>query len=97
MAVLRRLPAAVRRSWIGIGSVLMKPLALPIGWLRSRRARGLAAKVARASDPATKWPALYAMAVLSSWRTPVARALGGNPSTPRLCLRVLAHGPWDVA
>jgi hypothetical protein len=65
--------------------------------LSAGRARRLAPKVARAADPSTSRRALYALAVFSSRRTPVARALAGNPSTPSLCLRVLAHGPWDVA
>jgi hypothetical protein len=61
------------------------------------RARRLEAKIARAADPATARSALYALAIVSGRRTQVARALAGNPSTPQLCLRVFAHGPWDVA
>ena len=68
-----------------------------LGGLRAGRARRLAAKVARAADPATKRSTLYALALFSSRRTPVARALGANPSTPTFCLRVLAHRSWDVA
>ncbi len=79
-------------------SMLVKPvLTRPIARYRARQARRLAAKVARAADPATSRRRLFAMSVLQGRRTPIARALAGNRSTPRLCLRVFAHGPWDVA
>jgi hypothetical protein len=97
MAVLHRPQAALRRFWLAARSVVMKPLTAPIAQLSARRARRLAAQVARASDPATSRPRLFAMAVFGGRKTPIARALAGNRSTPRLCLRAFAHGPWDVA
>lgn len=98
MALLRRLQAALRRLWLGIDSVLATPvLKTPIARYRARQARRLAAKVARAADPATSRRRLWAMTVLQGRRVAVARALAGNRSTPRLCLRLFAHGPWDVA
>jgi len=65
--------------------------------LSALRAKRLAAKVDRAADPATPRLELYALGVRFSRRIQIARALAGNPSTPSLCLRVFAHGPWDVA
>ncbi|HEY3924613.1 MAG TPA: hypothetical protein VGL75_08620 [Acidothermaceae bacterium] len=98
MAVLHRLLAALRRQLKAVDSVLAMPLLKrPIARYRAGQARRLAAKVARAADPATSRRRLLAMTVFSARRTPIARALAGNRSTPRLCLRVFAHGPWDVA
>jgi hypothetical protein len=98
MAVLHRLLAGLRRPLHAFDSVLAKPvLKKPIAWHRTRQARRLATKVGRAGDPATSRRRLFAMAVFGGLRTPIARALAGNQSTPRLCLRVFAHGAWDVA
>lgn len=98
MAVPPAPQPALNRLGLAAKSLLNRPaLTEPIARLRATRARRLAAKVARAADPATPKLTLLTLALISGRRTPVARALAANRSTPRICLRVFAHGPWDVA
>jgi hypothetical protein len=98
MPVPPRSPRASRlRHLRRLSARLLAPLNAWERKRQARRARRLDVKVARASNVATSRTRLFAMALVSGRRVSIARALGGNPSTPRLVLRVFAHGPWDVA
>ena len=87
----------LRRLRQGLHAVFAPVIALQRN-LEARQARHLAARVAACSAQTSK-VRLVAIAMRAGWRVlPIARALAGNPATPRFLLWALAYGSsWDVA